>query len=146
MRSTAATARSSIADRVLEIEPAFDDRGTRIAGATYTAEDESGDALKFTQSLAERCERMGADFHYNAQVTALGADRSTRHVDRVEVVESVRLSHIARARRRSSVSAAGRRRSCAHYGVRLNIYPAKGYSVTIPVDGSEPRTRDEPDR
>jgi D-amino-acid dehydrogenase len=123
------------ADRVVEIEPAFADARHEIAGATYTAEDESGDALKFTQNLAERCERMGAVFHYNAQVTALGADCATRHVDRVEVVSP---SGYRTLRARDLVVSLGSWSApfLREYGVRLNIYPAKGYSVTIPTDGS----------
>src|SRR5262245_31514170 len=42
---------------ILAIEPAFDQQISNIVGATYTAEDESGDALKYTQGLAAICER-----------------------------------------------------------------------------------------
>ena len=42
-------------DRVVELEPAFEDRRHEIVGATFTEDDESGDALKFTQVLAARC-------------------------------------------------------------------------------------------
>ena len=67
-------------DKVIEIDPALADKLDEIAGATYTAEDESGDALKYTQELARVCERMGGVFHYDHQVTALHADRATREV------------------------------------------------------------------
>lgn len=40
------------AARAVELEPALKPIGDRIAGATYTREDESGDARKFTQNLA----------------------------------------------------------------------------------------------
>jgi D-amino-acid dehydrogenase len=123
------------ADRVVEIEPAFADRRDEIAGATYTAEDESGDALKFTQNLARVCERMGGVFHYNHQVTALAADRGMQKVNAVEVCGP---GGYRTLRARDVVVSLG----CwsapflRPYGVRLNIYPAKGYSVTIPTNGS----------
>lgn len=123
------------ADKVVEIEPAFADAKGEIAGATYTSEDESGDALKFTQALARVCERKGAVFFYNHQVTALEADRSTRQVRSVEVCgpdgyRSLRARDVIVSM--GSWSAPFLRR----YGVELAIYPAKGYSVTIPTNGA----------
>jgi D-amino-acid dehydrogenase len=122
-------------DRVVEIEPALADRRGEIAGATYTADDESGDALKYTQELAHVCERMGGVFRYSHQVTALHADRATREVRGVEVCGPDGYETL---RARDIVASLG----CwsapllRPYGVRLNIYPAKGYSVTIPTNGS----------
>lgn len=120
------------ADKVVELEPAFAERCQDIVGATYTADDESGDALKFTQRLAKVCERLGGVFHYSHQVTGLDADRSARHVRSIEVCEP---DGYRTLRARDVVVSLG----CwsapfmRPYGVRLNIYPAKGYSVTIPT-------------
>ena len=122
-------------DRVVEIEPALADQRHVIAGATYTADDESGDALKYTQELARVCERMGGVFHYNHQVTALHADRASRAVHGVEVCGP---DGYRTLRARDIVVGMGSWSApfLRQYGVRLNIYPAKGYSVTIPTDGS----------
>lgn len=120
-------------DRIPEIEPAFAENIDKIVGATYTAEDESGDAHKYTEQLAAVCGRMGADFRYDTEVVALHTrgksvewvelqtDRGYETVCARDIVVSM-----------GSYSAPFLRR----YGVRLNIYPAKGYSVTIPLDGS----------
>lgn len=122
-------------DKVVEIEPAFADKRGEIAGATFTAEDESGDALKFTQKLAQVCEKMGGVFFYNHQVTALDVDRAAAQVSAVEVCGP---DGYRTLRARDVVISLG----CwsapflRPYGVRTNIYPAKGYSVTIPIDGS----------
>lgn len=122
-------------DKVVEIEPAFADRRDEIAGATYTAADESGDAHKFTQELARVCARMGATFLFNHEVTALDVERSKGQIGAVEVCgpdgyRSLRARDIVVSL--GSWSAPFLRR----YGVRLNIYPAKGYSVTIPIEGA----------
>jgi len=123
------------ADRVVEIEPAFAEKRNEIVGATYTEDDESGDALKFTQALAQVCERLGGEFRYSHQVTALGADKARGEVRSVEVSGPDGYSTL---RARDIVVSLG----CwsapflRPYGVRLNIYPAKGYSVTIPTNGS----------
>jgi D-amino-acid dehydrogenase len=122
-------------DRVIEIEPALADKRDEIAGATYTAADESGDALKYTQELARICERMGGVFRYSHQVTALHADRASREVRGVEICGP---DGYLTLRGRDIVVGLG----CwsapllRPHGVRLNIYPAKGYSVTIPTNGS----------
>lgn len=123
------------AGRVVEIEPALADRRAEIAGATYTAEDESGDALKYTQHLALACERVGGVFQYNHQVTALNADRGGRKVNAVEVCGP---GGYRTLRARDVIVSLGSWSAplLRGYGVRLNIYPAKGYSVTIPTNGS----------
>lgn len=58
-------------DEVLAIEPAFADSIRDVVGATYTAEDESGDARAFTQALAARTAAMGATFLYGSEATRL---------------------------------------------------------------------------
>jgi D-amino-acid dehydrogenase len=78
---------------------------------------------------------MGGVFRYSHQITALHADRSSREVRAVEVCGP---DGYRTLRARDIVVGLG----CwsapflRPYGVRLNIYPAKGYSVTIPTDGS----------
>ncbi|RDV05356.1 D-amino acid dehydrogenase [Undibacter mobilis] len=123
------------ADKVVEIEPAFAGKRHEIAGATYTAADESGDALNFTQNLSLVCEKMGATFLYNTQVTALGADRASGDVSSVEVVGPDGYKTL---RARDIVVSMGSWSApfLRNYGINLTIYPAKGYSVTIPTDGS----------
>ncbi|MEJ2624413.1 MAG: D-amino acid dehydrogenase [Pseudolabrys sp.] len=122
-------------NRLIEVEPAFAEQRAAIAGATYTQEDESGDAHKFTERLAAVCAARGATFLYNHQVTALDADRASSNVNGVEVCgpEGYRT---LRARDVVVCLGAWSAPLLRDYGVRLAIYPAKGYSVTIPTDGS----------
>jgi D-amino-acid dehydrogenase len=122
-------------DKTVEIEPAFAERRDELVGASYTSDDESGDALKYTQELARVCEKMGAAFLYGTQVTALGADRFSKKVHSVEIVGADGYQNL---RARDIVVSLGCwsapiLRPC---GMWLNIYPAKGYSVTIPIDKS----------
>ena len=122
-------------DKTVEIEPAFAERRDELVGASYTSDDESGDALKYTQELARVCEKMGATFLYGTQVTALGADRFSKKVHSVEIVGADGYQNL---RARDIVVSLGCwsapiLRPC---GMWLNIYPAKGYSVTIPIDKS----------
>ena len=96
--------------KAVEIEPALADRRADIVGASFSADDESGDALKYTQALAGVCEKMGATFLYGTQVTALGADRGAK---RIRSRSAARRATGICARATSwSASAAGPRRSC----------------------------------
>ena len=49
------------ADEAVRLEPALRHIRPQLAGATYTAEDESGDANAFARGLAQRCEAGGRE-------------------------------------------------------------------------------------
>lgn len=122
------------ADKVVELEPAFEGQRREIVGATFTEQDESGDALKFTQGLAQRCGELGADFIYSSEAVSLLKGRDGA-IDAVEIYtpqgyQKVRAKDFVVSM--GSFSAAFLR----SLGIRLNIYPAKGYSVTIPIGRS----------
>jgi D-amino-acid dehydrogenase len=120
-------------DRILEIEPAFAASIDKIVGATYTSEDESGDAHKYTEQLAAVCARMGADFRYDTEAVALHANGKT-----IEGVELQTDHGYETIRARDMVVSLGPYSApfLRRYGVWLNIYPAKGYSVTIRLGGA----------
>jgi len=113
------------------LEPALAARRDWIVGGTYTATDETGDAYKFTQALAALAAERGVVFRFGVNVESLavadGAVRGARMVnenDRKEV--AVADAYVA---------------SLASYtpklldpiGIRVPIYPAKGYSATLPI-------------
>ena len=58
-------------ERVAAIDPALAPRKNRIAGAIYGPTDESGDAHKFTQALADLCGQRGARFRYDTTIQRL---------------------------------------------------------------------------
>lgn len=85
MRKYECNRRVISASEVVEIEPAFAECSDQIVGATYTAEDESGDAKKFTQGLAAVCARMGVTFMYGSEAVALEADPANSRIASIEV-------------------------------------------------------------
>jgi D-amino-acid dehydrogenase len=133
MRNHGCDRRVITRDEILQIEPAFSDRRDAIVGATYTADDESGDAKKYTQALAEVCARMGVTFLYSSDVVALDADRTAGRIDSIQVRSPAGYRTI---NGRDIVVSLGCHSApfLRRYGVSLSIYPAKGYSITIPVD------------
>ncbi len=116
--------------RMIEIEPALASARARLVGGTFTATDESGDAQAFTAGLAAACARRGVKFRYGAEVTAI------RSGTEIEIKELATARYETLATRAVVVALASYSRPLLHpLGIRLNIYPAKGYSVTIPTDG-----------
>jgi len=122
------------ADRAVELEPALKPIRNRIAGATYTSEDESGDARLFTQNLATRCAEAGVEFRYGTEILSF-----ERAGERVLGVQSLREGHHETLRADAYVLSMGSFSAALarQLGIFLNIYPAKGYSITVPVKNEE---------
>lgn len=120
-------------DEAVRIEPALASV-PGLAGATYTAEDESGDAHLFTVNLARACGEAGVKFLFSHQVTALrAAGGQLQHLEATDPEgRYVRLAADSYILAAGSFSAP----LAEQAGVRLNIYPAKGYSITMPVADS----------
>ncbi len=119
----------------LEIEPALDASMDQLCGVIYAPGDESGNARVFTENLAGACASLGVTFRFNEAVQGfLGDSLSVTGVrtDRGEV------------RSDSIVVAMGSYSPLLlrDLGISLPVYPAKGYSVTIPVgvEHSAPQT------
>jgi len=119
------------ADEAVRLEPALRHIRPQLAGATYTAEDESGDANAFARALAAHCEADGVQFLMSHTITAL-RDAGGR-VDHVEAIDAD--GRFQQVRGDAYVLAMGSFSPllAAPLGIRLPIYPAKGYSVTMPV-------------
>ncbi|HBC36290.1 MAG TPA: amino acid dehydrogenase [Marinobacter adhaerens] len=122
------------ADRAVELEPALKPIRNRIAGATYTSEDESGDARMFTQNLAKRCAEAGVEFRYGTEILSF-----ERAGERVLGIQTLREGHHETLRADAYVLSMGSFSAAlaSQLGIFLNIYPAKGYSITVPVKNEE---------
>ncbi|MGB1548358.1 MAG: FAD-dependent oxidoreductase, partial [Alphaproteobacteria bacterium] len=130
MNALGANLRALDRDACLAIEPALAPIADAIAGAIHSPDDESGDAHTFTVKLAEEAARHGSGFRFGETVRVLVAKG-----ERVERVVTDREHHEADVVVLSLGSySPGLLRP---FGIRLPIYPAKGYSVTLPIrDGN----------
>ena len=131
MRALGCERRVITAKEAVAIEPALSHVVSRLVGATYTTADESGDAHQFTTELARHCTAQGVNFLFNHDVKTL--HRSGGSIDHVEATDPS--GQFVKLRADPYVLAAGSFSPllAAPLGLRLNIYPAKGYSVTLPV-------------
>lgn len=115
----------------LVIEPALQSCRDKIVGGIYTASDETGDALKFTQQLSRLAEQRGVEFRYRVNVTSLIEEAG--RISGVRVIDAEQKAATLTAD--AYVVALGCYSSflIRPIGVPVLLYPAKGYSVTIPV-------------
>ncbi len=115
------------ATSVAKLEPAFEPVQAKIAGAIRDVGDSSGDSRIFGDALARVCrEKFGATFETGVRVIALRAergrvravvtDRGERSADAYVLALGVEAPIVARS-----------------LGIRLAVYPAKGYSSTFPL-------------
>jgi D-amino-acid dehydrogenase len=134
MRELGCDRRVISADEAVRLEPALAHIRPQLAGATYTAEDESGDANQFARGLVEQCKKMGVEFLMSHTITALRTKGGTgSEIDHVEATDSE--GRFQRIKGDAYVLAMGSLSPlyAKPLGIDLPIYPAKGYSVTMPV-------------
>lgn len=115
----------------VRIEPALADARAMIVGGHYTPSDESGDAHLFTRNLAALARERGVCFEYGVPIVRLrGA------ADRIEFAERY---NGERVQADAYVVACGSFSNALvnPLGMRLPIYPAKGYSATLTLADDE---------
>ncbi|MGX1196952.1 D-amino acid dehydrogenase [Parvibaculum sp. MBR-TMA-1.3b-4.2] len=116
----------------VELEPALASsfQKDEIAGGIYCPSDGMGDAHLFSRELAAAAERLGVRFRASEEVEAIevhdGKTTGVRLADELVAADAV-------------VVAAGpmTARLLRPLGLRLPIYPVKGYSVTLPLEDAE---------
>ena len=120
-------------EQVFEIEPVLARSAVRPVGATYAATDESGDAHLYTRNLAELCAQRGVQFRYGTRVLAIETSGEGVRGARVQVEGHAPETLVADA----VLVCLGCQSPflLEPLGVRVPVYPVKGYSVTIPTDG-----------
>jgi D-amino-acid dehydrogenase len=127
------------AQECLEMEPALRHSRVFLAGGTYSPSDESGDAHLFSRHLEDLCRSEGVVFSFQTTVQQL-----LQEGDRVS---GVRVRHVEGP---EQVLRADAYLVCLGsytpilvepLGVRVPVYPVKGYSVTIPLRNHEAAPR-----
>ncbi|MCX7286777.1 MAG: D-amino acid dehydrogenase [Rhodobacterales bacterium] len=114
------------ASACVKAEPGLLGAWDKIAGGLRLPGDETGDCFKFTQSLSRMAEALGVTFRYGVGIDRLEADRGR--------IVAVHTSE-GRVTADSFVLALGSYSPmlAAPLGIRLPVYPVKGYSITVPI-------------
>jgi D-amino-acid dehydrogenase len=122
-------------DECVALEPALTARRDWIVGGTYTATDESGDAHKFTRALAALGAERGIEFRYGVTIESIAvADGAVRGV---RAVNEGNRKEVLAADAYVACLASYTPKFLDPIGVRTLIYPAKGYSATLPIVAPE---------
>ncbi len=114
---------------IAKVDPALEASAKAFAGAIYAPTDESGDANLFTRNLASLLAGQGVQFRFETPILAIRGEG-----DRIAAIET----KTGRLTADLYVMALG----CYSpimarpLGIKLPIYPVKGYSVTLPIRGS----------
>ena len=97
-------------------------------GGYFTESDATGDIHKFTQGLAAAAERLGVRILYGQDVTAVSSN-GTQAVVKVAQQDGQPSVHTFDGLVMCAGTAS--REFAAQLGDRVNVYPVKGYSITV---------------
>jgi D-amino-acid dehydrogenase len=121
-------------EEIRAIEPTL--RG-QYYGGFFTPSDSTGDIHKFTRGLAEACIRRGARFIHDADVTTID------HVDGGVLIGWTSSepggTHTQSFDAVTICAGTASRHFAAMLGDRVNIYPVKGYSITVNLTSDDSR-------
>jgi len=104
-------------------------------GGHYTESDSSGDIHKFTDGLAQAAQRLGAQLRFNQQVVnvSAGADGASVTVLQDEQPDTTHYDAVV------ICAGAASRALAAQLGDHVNVYPVKGYSITVQLNDAASR-------
>ncbi|MFT5896443.1 MAG: D-amino-acid dehydrogenase, partial [bacterium] len=119
-------------EEMKSLEPAL---SGELYGGYYTASDSTGDIHKYTRGLAEACLRLGAHFVHDVEVGKLSHDGQKIDVE----FNQAGSANSELGKFDGVVVCAGieSRKLSAQLGDRVNIYPVKGYSITVALPDEE---------
>ena len=109
------------------VEPALAQVQEKFVGALRLPGDETGDCFKFTQNIAQLAQAHGARFRYGVKIAGISSD-------------SARITGVAtdqgELRADAYLVAMGSYSPLVlrPVGIRIPVYPVKGYSITVPID------------
>lgn len=108
-------------------------------GGFYTPSDATGDIHLFTRGLAAACVRRGARFVHDAAVERVGASDAGVRLRWRSAEAPADVPEESAADAVVVCAGVASRRFAAMLGDRVNIYPVKGYSITVGLDDEASR-------
>lgn len=107
-------------------EPALSHIADDLIGGVYSADDENGDAHKFTQAVERSARLNGVDFRFNHIIEKLIVEQGR--------VQGIKTNHgVLKADAYVVCMGSFSPFLLREHGINLPIYPARGYSITLPL-------------
>jgi D-amino-acid dehydrogenase len=125
--------RQVTASEMKSIEPAL--HGD-FHGGFYTPSDSTGDIHKFTSGLAQACERNGTRFIFDATVDRIDSTHGFSIGFSTNGVDAQTEHGVVEADGVVVCAGSASRTLAAILGDRVNVYPVKGYSITVHLDAA----------
>jgi D-amino-acid dehydrogenase len=116
------------AAEIRQIEPALEGA---YFGGFFTPSDSTGDIHKFTRGLAKACMRHGVEFHYDTEIAAIrraGGGALIVSTSQQDVTHDDTFDRIV------VCAGVNSRAFASMLGDHVNVYPVKGYSITVCLD------------
>ena len=150
-KDTAILAKFGVPYEVLDVdgcigaEPALTLVRDKIAGGLRLPGDETGDCFKFTNELQRLAGQLGVRFQYRTSIAGIETDGGRVTAVRADGGAVTGDAYVVALGSYSP-------RTLAPIGLRVPVYPVKGYSITVPIsngeaadvhrDGRDPQGRD----
>ncbi|WP_374646257.1 D-amino acid dehydrogenase [Tabrizicola sp.] len=114
------------ADQCVAAEPGLAAAKHKLAGGLRLPGDETGDCFKFTQSLSQMAEAQGVTFRYGVGIDGLEAEGGRIVAARTSAGRVTADAFVVALGSYSPMLV-------ARFGIKLPVYPVKGYSITVPI-------------
>jgi D-amino-acid dehydrogenase len=110
----------------IAVEPGLAPNRAKFTGGLRLPGDETGDCFKFTNALADMAMAAGVTFHFGVSI-----DRLEKDAAKIAAVHT----SMGRITADAFVLALGSYspQMARPFGMRLPVYPVKGYSITVPI-------------
>ena len=131
--------RAVTASEIRQIEPTLESNS--LYGGFYTPSDSTGDIHKYSTGLLKACERLGATLYMQCAITSI-EPTATGHTVSWDMTLNSQESAKGQTPVDGVVICGGvaSRELAASLGDRINIYPVKGYSITVMLNDEESQT------
>ncbi|MGF6604234.1 D-amino-acid dehydrogenase [Paraburkholderia sp. GAS448] len=120
-------------EEIRTLEPALQDE---FHGGFFTPSDSTGDIHKFTRGLAQACVRHGVEFNYDTEIVSINPGTDGRFLIDVRRDDESLSSTFDQIVVCAGVKS---REFAAMLGDHVNVYPVKGYSITVCLDDDKSR-------
>lgn len=115
-------------DALLKVEPSLGPVIDKLAGGVYFPDDQAGNAYKFCCEIEKEAIKLGAKFHYGVTVEKIIKRHNSVNALRTSSGDMMADKYIMCAGSFSTPLAKS-------IGINIPVRPAKGYSITVPLNG-----------
>lgn len=116
-----------------DIEPTL--KGSYYGGF-FTPSDSTGDIHKYTRGLAKACEKHGVKFIFDADIHNISQQQG-KQIIHYQSTQDPQAQGSLTTDKLIVCAGVGSRHIAKLLGDRMNVYPVKGYSITVYLDDEE---------